>query len=537
MPHSLEPFGALTCETEIKQLGSMKEYSKYYFHETRFNLASLDQKTYLIIGRRGSGKTALSNYFSFQKMVPNCRAIDVDEPDAFQRVMSRIATKEHYTREIAIPGLVKVWEYVLWSIIFRELQNEDVRIKGACAFNTEPGQVAAFIKNLLKALLVKYTDSDESLADELEKLLSSKAIQEAKEACLEVAQKIPVVVAIDTLENYGVKDQAMMNVMAALIKCAQMFNESYAPRNIHVKLFLMAEIFPFLKEDVVLNALKDIQRPIHLQWRPKELLKLICWRLWHHLKANDLLEFPNQDIDWSDHQDVLAKCWEPYFGKEIINGAGLTERTFPYVLRHTQMRPRQLILLCNLIAQVALDRGSFPRFPREAIVEGVRKGERDLADEVFNCYSSLYPKAARIAEALSGMPVIFKGNELDRRAPLSALHWNGEYSPDAFRQFVAELGIVGRVRKGSFDTQFVEADFEYSQESRLPLVMDDQCVIHPMFYRRLNIQMNQKLRVYPFPDHVSPELEWDKLSLIAPLKAPEPMSQPHISKRKPEKQR
>ena len=35
----------------------------------------------------------------------------------------------------------------------------------------------------------------------------------------------------------------------------------------------------------------------------------------------------------------------------------------------------------------------------------------------MNSYSSVYPGAARIAEALSGLPLIFKGNELDKRAP------------------------------------------------------------------------------------------------------------------------
>ncbi|WP_215617881.1 hypothetical protein [Leptothoe kymatousa] len=65
---------------------------------------------------------------------------------------------------------------------------------------------------------------------------------------------------------------------------------------------------------------------------------------------------------------------------------------------------------------------------------------------------------------------------------------------------MTELGIVGRVRDLNEKTGYVEADFEYSMEQRLTLSMTDTCVIHPMFYRKLNIVLDQKLRVLPFPD-------------------------------------
>ena len=71
----------------------------------------------------------------------------------------------------------------------------------------------------------------------------------------------------------------------------------------------------------------------------------------------------------------------------------------------------------------------------------------------------------------------------------------------AFRQFVSELGIVGRVRNVSETTGIVEADFEYAGDSRISLLVNDQCVIHPMFYKKLSIRVTQNLCVYPFPDH------------------------------------
>lgn len=497
----LEPFGEPDCESELKLLGT-DEYSKYYFYHTPFNQEAMSRKTFLIIGRRGTGKTALSHFFSFQKFIPDAAVIDVDEPAAFQQVMSKIAESAAQSREVAIPRLVKIWEFVIWSIIFRQFQEKDLRIKAACIFGDGKEKVSAFILHVLKALMIKFLKTDNSLADELESLISSETIQTAKAAVLEVARKNPIIIAIDTLENYAVKDQSMMRATAALIQCASNFNREFSQQNIHLKLFIMAEIFPYLKEEVVLNPLKSIRQEIYLHWRPKDLLKLISWRLWRYLKFNKINGYYENKIDWDKHRDVLTERWEPFFGRHLNNEFSLVEKTFPYVLRHTQMRPRQLIVLCNSIAKYAQEKGNFPKFTPEDIIMGVKQGEELLADEVFNSYSSLYPRAARIAEALSGLPLIFKGNELDRRASQTASQWTaGEYSPSAFRQLVAELGIVGRVRQIDERAGIVEADFEYANNSRLPLLVDDTCVIHPMFYKKLNIQITKNLCVYPFPDH------------------------------------
>jgi len=497
----LDPFGEADCESELKVMGS-SEYSKYYFDHTRFNREALNPKVFLIIGRRGAGKTALSQFFSFQQMMPNVTTIEVDEPAAFQQLMSKIAESAASTREVAIPRLVKIWEFVIWSTIFWQLQDRDSRIKAAVMFADRTGQVSTFIRQVLKFLVSTFLEADNDLADELEDFISNERVQRAKKAVLEVVKGNKVIIALDTMENYAVRDESMMRSMGALIQCASRFSRNYARHGIYLKVFVMAEIFPHLKEEVSLNPLKFIHDEIYLQWRPKDLMRLISWRYDRYLKQNNLLTPSTGRVDWDNHHDVLKEKWEPYFGRKLQNREGIIEETFPFVLRHTQLRPRQLIVLCNSIAAHSQDGETFPKFEPDSIIEGIQRAEKRLAEEVMNSYSSVYPGAARIAEALSGLPLIFKGNELDKRAPQTASQWPaGEYSSYAFRQFVSELGIVGRVRNVSEKTGIVEADFEYAGESRISLLVNDQCVIHPMFYKKLNIRMTKNLCVYPFPDH------------------------------------
>lgn len=496
----LEPFGEADCESELKVLGS-SEYSKYYFDHTHFNREALSPKVFLIIGRRGAGKTALSQFFSFQQLMPRVTTIEVDEPAAFQQLMSKIAESAASTREVAIPRLVKIWDFVIWSTIFWQLQDKDPRIKGAVMFADQTDQVSTFIRQVLKTLVSNFLDGD-NLTDELEDFISSQRIQKAKKAVLEIVKGNKVIIALDTMENYAVRDESMMRSMGALIQCASRFSRNYARHGIYLKVFIMAEIFPYLKEEVSLNPLKFIHDEIYLQWRPKDLMRLISWRYDRYLKQHNLLRQTIGRVDWDNHHDVLNEKWEPYWGKKLRTRQGLIEETFPFVLRHTQLRPRQLIVLCNSVARHAQEAETFPEFGPDSIIEGIRSAEKRLAEEVMNSYSSVYPGAARIAEALSGLPLIFKGNELDKRAPQTASQWPpGEYSSYAFRQFVSELGIVGRVRHVSEKKGIVEADFEYAGDSRISLLVNDQCVIHPMFYKKLNIRMTRNLCVYPFPDH------------------------------------
>nr|RNJ67080.1 MAG: hypothetical protein EDM05_22380 [Leptolyngbya sp. IPPAS B-1204] len=429
-------------------------------------------------------------------------AIDVDESDTFEQLLEKVTALSIQSREVAIPKITKIWDFIIWLIIFKKLQAYDVRIRAACIFGDHNGKVVDFLRLTLKGLLNHFLSLEDNLFDKLEELLADERVKAGRAAVLELARYKPIIVAVDTLENYNINDDVMMRATAALIQHGSEFNRDYARKGIHLKIFTMAEVFPYIKEEVILNTLKFIRNEIYLNWRPKDLMRLISWRLYHYLQATRQLAPESHQIDWDDYNDVREKMWTPYFGNSLRNNGGTPELSFPYVLRHTQMRPRQLIVLCNAIAHRAQQQRTFPFFRPEDIVKAVLHGQKALAEEVFNSYSSVYPKVGRIVEALSGLPMIFKGNELDKRAPLTASEWPaGEYSPHAFRQLVAELGLVGRIRSCNEKAGIVEATFEYSSESRLPLLVTDYCAIHPMFYQKLNINDQRNFRVYPFPDH------------------------------------
>ncbi|WP_291980652.1 hypothetical protein [Luteitalea sp.] len=498
--NSEKPFGEADCESELRTLG--ENYQDYYFYHTRFNADALKPDVYLIVGRRGSGKTALSRYLSFRSTLPDAVFIDVDEPKVYQDVLAPLSATATTAREVAIPRLARVWDFVIWSVIFHHLRDKDPRIRDANVFGIDGGKASQFIRGAFRWLLTRFGSFDPLMSDHLEELFATPTIAEGKQAVLEFARSHPIVIAFDTLENYAVHDEDMMRATAALIECAAQFNPAYASKNIHLKLFMMAEVFPYLLEEAITNSLKYVKNELYLHWRPKDLMRLLSWRLSVYLEKTGI-QLPNGAVrDWDDHREVRAKMWTPFFGRDLTNGRGLTESTFPYVLRHTQLRPRQLIVLANEVARQSLEEGTFPRFTEEQLRSGVKKAEQRLATEVVSAFSSVYPRIGQILDALNGMPAVFKGRDLDKRAHQTASQWPaGEYSAWRFRQIVSELGVVGRVRTFSADGFTAEADFEYAMETRLPILEHDICAMHPMFYQKLRVQVTPPVRLYPFPDH------------------------------------
>ena len=508
MARSLHPFGERSFEEEKTKLGD--EWTEYFFHYAPFVSRALDPSTYLIVGRRGTGKSSLGEFFKYQKLIGNARCIHLDDPGEYSEAISRIASKLQYAGETdIIRSIVKVWTYAIWSLIFREFIIDDKSLKKAAAAVGTNGSSSSFVSMLLKGVLTKYAASTgEELVDIVSGHIVESRFYEARTAVLALTKDYPVIVAIDSREQYSIDNDLVMWTTAGLVQSASDFNVEYASQGIHVKAFLTDEVYPHLVQNHILNTAKHIRKPLFLHWRPKDLVRLACWRFFKYLKQHTLTDLRENQIDWNNFSDVYQKLWLPHFGRYITNRNGIKEETLPYILRHTQMRPRQVVMICNRIAELAIEEEVFPAFSPEIIVRAVREVELELAVEVINSYGRIYRNVGNIISALNGLDMEFKGKQLDKVAKRSRSEWKDNlYSLNRFRRLVTELGIVGR-KRGTRDerTGIVEADFEYAMEQSLVIHEEDDCVIHPMFYLKLNTRKIDNTCVYPFPDHTEYDL-------------------------------
>ncbi|WP_298508134.1 hypothetical protein [uncultured Kordia sp.] len=503
----IQPFGERSFESEFKRLGE-KKWEEYYFEHTDFVKKALHKDTYLIVGRRGCGKSSLLQHILFQDEYQKSDFINFGLAETYIDQLLKIANNINFSQELKVQKLVKLWEYIIWQIIFKKLENNNKEIrKGIHEECTDPS-ILNFIKLIIKGILNKNEiNSGDDVIEMLTKRTHEKNYICARECVLNILASKPLYIAIDSREKYSLRDENEMNIAAALIQCACKINIEFGYQGLQIKVCVADEIFPYLKEDYITNTLKYVRYPLFMQWKPKDLIKLVCWRFFKYLKLNNLSNLSENDINWDSHTDILEKIWYPHFGKKLINRRGVEEDTFPYIVRHTHLRPRQLIFICNYIARISRENDEFPRFSEATIKEGVLNSEYSLADELINSYSSIYPNIGDIISALQGLPIEFKWSELRRAARRSATHWeNGNWSD--FIRLVIELGIIGRKREETnYNSKIIKADFEFALRDRLFLSEKDICVIHPLFYSKLNINRNNPSDycVYPFPN--KPEFE------------------------------
>ncbi len=499
-PYFEYPFGAESCEHEYAVL--QDRYQEFFYGLSRFNQEALENETYLIVGRRGSGKTSLTRYFEFQDTIKKAHCILVDVSDIYNTLNRRFGNQAYLNPDLVVGDVRRIWDLLFWLLIFSEYCEQDenlinhmYRLIGVQQPCREAGTVFHYIAK-------NYIDENGGIADELIQLPGNPEFQSARDAVLALTTDEPVIIAVDTFERYDRENEIMMSITAALIQSASDFNIRYTRRGIHIKTFISSEIFPYIKEGNIPNTTKFIRNPVYMNWRPKDLVRLITWRFKKSL-AFEGHAAGMMRVDWENFDEVRTRMWNPFFGEQIINLRGQPEQSLPYILRHTQMRPRQLVVLCNAIAKEAREAGKYPNFREIPIARVVADIESDLADEVLNSYNRIYPGVADITqEALAHSPAIFQGNYIDQVARKSARFWpNNSYTAAGFRKLVAELGIVGRVRKKDERTGIIEADFEYFLKDRLVISDGDECVIHPMFYNKLQVVRDQPYIIYPFPDH------------------------------------
>jgi hypothetical protein len=252
------------------------------------------------------------------------------------------------------------------------------------------------------------------------------------------------------------------------------------------------------------NPLKDFGSKLDVTWRVEELLRIAAHRFKKYVEFYYPDAFKEEiRLYRLDQPSHVKEFWERVMPNFVVNRFGHNESPMGMVLRHTQLLPRQLLVILNAIAvqnHRITGNGRFVRFESEAILKGLEEAENVICREVFNAYRSTYPSAEDICtRCLPFLPARFRDGQLhsvyNRHG--KALAYTSDY--EDFRSILIQIGVIGRIVKET--DLYIEGEFIYNTTNNLNVQGNDLLCVHPVFSRVFNQGSNaeggQPKRVYP----------------------------------------
>jgi hypothetical protein len=506
-----QPFGPIATPKAVDE-----DFFCAIFDKSNRLYQAIKARPTLIIGRRGAGKTAFLGAHNFNERYSFSITLDPDEE--FPRMMRRI--------EQRLPGVIPeevslLWTSLLWGTVFNELvQRYEKKFPGPCLILSKYLDAAgirrgmslyAVMKALLNAVL-KLNAKLQVIADAVDELaVEGINFDQARKTAIELmkAQELRAIILIDSLEQFPLHEERMRNAMGGLLKAVGSFNQPGLP--CEVRCCLPSELYPRLLT-LSSNVQKDFQSNIVLQWSARELLHLagLRYRRFVRLYGDDRRASEIEAIDLNSDRGMRS-IWRLLAPEKITNRLGQEEYTIPYIMRHTQLLPRQLLLYLNEIGSNCFDRntGEF-RFSEEGIIKGVRSVEHMVCEGIFNGYLQVFPDAPRLCEVLlPNFGVAFTIGEFQKqfRRLQGRLPDIGDH--DEALKILIQIGAVGVVADET--ASYINGTFEYTIPSRLNYGTQDRFCIHPVFLEEYRIAQNVDRKtfkpVYPHGSQIESVLD------------------------------
>jgi hypothetical protein len=496
-----EPFGPIDS-TDIDP-GETVALEKLFEQHNR-TYRNLHRRPSIIMGRKGSGKTSYLRTVYFESKYDFHVEIRTDH--ALTHISKAI---QNTIKDAVFPEmLAEVWEIILWLCVLYELRRRDFlppdAAKQADAYFEQIGvQHAVNVEDIFWKLADLFDQMSKAgqrvgLSEVLRRLdhAAFKSIAAAAEESLRRANK-KFVILMDSLDDFQLDFDSVAYAIQGLLKCVGSMNK---PRDVvDIRFCLPAELYRRIVK-ISSNPNKDFRRSLKLQWTASELLLIGAQRLKIFLE----LYYPDDlnqllPLDLTSKTDAL-KLFGAVLPKHVTNQAGYREETIAYILRHTQLLPRHLLILLNSIFK-NLNHEQMPNpFPisEARILNGIRQEEARIVQEIFVAFKLIHPTAEAVCKrCVPELRHKFSVGELHR---VYTRKGKGVFDGDTqfeFRRMLLEIGALGKVKLGKATDMYIRGNFEYTVEHELGIGDDDELCVHPLFSGMYGNDTRER-PVYPY---------------------------------------
>jgi len=480
-----EPFGPIdsfdvdASETRVLKLLFERQNSIY---------KSLHNRPSIIMGRRGAGKTAYLRTVYFEdEYACHCEIMTASALEHISTVVEGMAKDAVFTET-----LMMLWEKTLWTCVLTEMHNS----------NLFAGENSITVGNYLDILGIGIGDTSDAALWKVAKLIEEsletnpkdtvsvvlrefdrKNFGEAKAAAIQTlsARKKKFVILMDSLENFQLDIDSVGRALEGLLKFVGSMNK---PRDVvDIRFCLPTELYRKIV-GFSSNVNKDFKRALKLEWTAAELILIGSQRLMYFIS----LYYPEKikgksPFDELKRPEALA-LFRAVLPENITNQNGVQEEALPYILRHTQLLPRHLIMLLNAIFKSSGNTGVLNVFPisEQKIIYGIQQVEDLMVSEIFSAFRMLHPTAQETCKrCLPELGHTFSMGDLQEAYTQQGKAVFGGESFFDFHQMLTEIGAVGKVIQGSESDKYIKGHFAYTVGHQLAISYEDTLCLHPLF--------------------------------------------------------
>ena len=326
--------------------------------------------------------------------------------------------------------------------------------------------------------------------------LSREAFEEAKTSIqnLLIKEQRQLIILMDSIEEYPISDQFWAATIQGFLPAVQRFN---CDTSVFLTCALPEELTPFFQKSSG-NAMKDFSGRFEFQWKSEDLLRIAAHRLRLHIdemasttedekathRMYDIRSFEDtsnrsKKFDFSNKRHVRSFLHQ-FIPETISNENRGQESALTYILRHTQLVPRNILDIFNrlLVESGSLWRMSC-RITSNAIIESVSSEEPQIAKQRLQPFLGMYRGVEdAIPELCRQLPHMFTGKEL--RKVTQRVYKTTELSQHQLMDLCYRIGIFGAV-KDINPNGYIVADFYDGFGVELQVEPGEQFCFHPVF--------------------------------------------------------
>lgn len=339
-------FGAPAAERDISQ--GLKDY---FVESDAFRRVQAREK-YIILGNRGSGKSAIFKILAERERQVGTLVIELAPEDYSYEMLASVMKQESEGAWAKQGAYAAAWKHLIYLLIMKGLTSQGPHLKTGAAskiyeylrdghdgFQSNP--IAVLISYLKRIEGLKIGNFEASMKSrELLKLYKLEEIARLLPAISELCKRKKVIVLVDELDRGWDASEDAKSFVAGLFQAVVSINEP--TKDLRVMMTLRRELYdsiPSLYEDA--QKYRDVMEIV--SWDEPALLELVAKRIKHTVPTLSTLS----DID----------AWNLVFSETLDYRQ---TKSFNYLVDRTLYRPREIIEFCTESVQDSRKENSWP---------------------------------------------------------------------------------------------------------------------------------------------------------------------------------